>query len=151
MGFSVSGSLVIVLLGLFLAVGTFYGSLSNTMEQVSDARDDRNDAAERLRHTDVRIDGVSLLSNASCGVAVTATNIGDTDVALNRTDLLFDNEYRTGWQADATVENDAATDLWLPGETLTIEIRSLAIAPDRVRLVSGPGVADVTEVSGLAC
>jgi len=151
MGFSVSGSMVIVLLGLFIAAGAMYGSLSNTMEAVSDAREDRDDAADRLRHTDVQIDGVTLLSNASCSVAVTATNAGDTDLALNRTDLLFDNEYRAGWQADATVDGDAGTDLWLPGESLTVEVTGLVTAPDRIRLVSGPGVADATEVSGLAC
>lgn len=151
MGFSVSGSLVIVLLGLFIAAGAFYGSLSNTMERVSDAREDRDAAAERLRHTDVAIGTVTVLSEADCDVEITANNTGDTDLSVDRTDLLLDNEYRTGWRAGATVDGDGGTDLWLPGETLRIELSNLVSAPDRIRLVSGPGVADVAEVSGLAC
>jgi len=151
MGFSVSGSLVVVMLGLFIAAGTVYGTLSNTMESVSDAREDRDAAADRLRHTDVEIDGASVLSEADCDIEVTATNTGDTELALDRTDFLFDNEYRTGWQANATVDGDNGTDLWLPGETLSAEFADLVAAPERIRLVSGPGVADLREVSGLAC
>ena len=146
MGFSVSGSLVVVLLGLFVALGAFYGSFSNTVERVTAAERDQLDRLDRVQHTDVAVDSVSLLSGVDCGLEVSVTNTGESKLDLNRTDLLYDNEYRTGWRSGATVEGDGSTDVWLPGETVTITTDGLPVAPERIKVVSGPGVADVREV-----
>ena len=151
MGFSVSGSMVLVLLGLFIGLGTFYGSFSNAAEQLADAENDHRQRLDRVQHTDVAIDSVSLLSGVDCGVEITANNTGERRLGLNRTDLLYDNEYRTGWRNGATIGGDADTEIWLPGEQLTITTDDLLVAPDRIKLVTGPGVADTTEVSELTC
>lgn len=149
MGFSVSGSLVIVLLGLFIALGAFYGSLSNSVERVVDAESDRIDRMDRVAETGVEITGVDVVNATSCDVEVTAENAGETTLDVNETDLLYDNEYRTAWRQNATVDGEA-TDLWHPGAELTLTTHDHVSPPERVKLVAGPGVAS-TEVASLSC
>ncbi|WP_436923754.1 flagellin [Halosimplex amylolyticum] len=155
MGFSVSGSMVVVLLGLFIALGAYYGSVSNAMERVTEAREDRTDRFDRVRDTAIEITSISLLSDATCGVEVQVNNTGDTKLLVSDTDLLVDNEYRAQWD-DAVVDGTANgtepnTELWFPGERLTIEESGLDAAPRSVKVVSGPGVADSQGVSSLSC
>lgn len=151
MGFSVSGSLVVILLGLFIALGAFYGSFSNAMERVTDAREERTDRFDRVHDTAIDITSISKLTDASCGVEVQVNNTGETELQIPDTDLLVDNGYRTGWD-DSTVDGTVSgsepnTDVWLPGERLTIEESGLDSPPISVKVVSGPGVADTQEVS----
>ncbi|WP_436929777.1 flagellin [Halosimplex halobium] len=154
MGFSVSGSLVVVLLGLFVALSAFYGSVSNAGERVAEARDAAADRADRIAGADIAITGVDVLSDP-CGVRVAVNNTGSTKLLLSDTDLLLDNGYRTGWAGAAVVDGTAngsepGTDLWLPGERLTVEETGLDAAPRSVKVVSGPGVAATREVTA-AC
>lgn len=156
MGFSVSGSLVVVLLGLFIALSAFYGSASNALERVHDAGSAHTERMERIHEGALNITEVSLLSDATCGVRVRVNNTGSTAFDLNETSLLFGNDYRTGWQAGATVDGDTidsepGTDLWLPTEQVTIEQDGLGEAPDSVKVVSSHGIADTKEVSDLIC
>jgi len=155
MGFSVSGSLVVVLLGLFVALSAYYGSVSNAGERLHDARSAAQDRADRIAGSDIDITGLSVLTDPSCGVRVEVNNTGSTELLVSDTDLLLGNSYRTGWAADAVVDGTAngsepGTDLWLPGERLTIEASDLVAAPRSVKVVSGPGVAARREVTG-AC
>ncbi|MFC7142292.1 flagellin [Halosimplex aquaticum] len=155
MGFSVSGSLVVVLLGLFIALGAYYGSVSNAMERVTEAREDRTDRVDRVHGTAIEITSISLLTDATCGVQVRINNTGDTKLLVPDTDLLLDNDYRAQWDdtvVDGTVNGtEPNTKLWFPGERLTIEESGLDTAPRSVKVVSGPGVADSQEVSTLSC
>jgi flagellar protein FlaF len=149
MGFSVSGSLVLVFLGLFVALSVAYGATSDAMERVAEAESDGVDRLERVQNTDVDVTSVTVVDTTNCNVAVTAENVGETTLDVNETDLLYDNEYRTGWRRNATVEA-IATDLWHPGEELTITTYDHATPPSRIRLVTGPGVTQ-TEVRSLSC
>lgn len=151
MGFSVSGSLVVVLLGLFIALSAYYGSVANAMERTNDARSAQQDRFDSVADSGLAITAVDVLSSP-CGVRVRVNNTGSTKFHLNDTDLLLDNDYRTGWEGDAVVEGttngtDGWTDLWLPGERLTVEETGLDAAPRSVKVVSGPGVADTEGVT----
>ena len=155
MGFSVSGSLVVVLLGLFIALGVYYGSVSNVMERVTDARAAQQDHTDLIHDATLNITSLSVVTSPSCGVELEVNNTGSATLLLNDTDLLLDNEYRTNWQSDATVDGETTgskpdTDLWLPGERVTVQETGLDAAPRSVKVVSGPGVADTREVTA-AC
>lgn len=155
MGFSVSGSIVVVLFGLFIALGAYYGSVSNAMELVTDAREDRSDRFDRIHDAALEISSVTLLDAGACEVEIQVNNTGSAKLYLSDTDLLLDNEYRTDWQDGAVVDGDTTesepgSDLWLPGERLTVVQRGLGDALHRVKVASGPGVADSREV-GIAC
>ena len=155
MGFSVSGSLVVVLLGLFIALSVYYGSVSNAMERVNDARLAQHEHSHGIHDADLNITSLSVVTSPSCGVELEVNNTGSTELMLNDTDLLLDNEYRPDWQADAVVDGETTgdepdTDLWLPGERVSIDETGLDAAPRSVKVVSGPGVADTREVTA-AC
>ncbi|QLH84290.1 flagellin [Halosimplex pelagicum] len=146
MGFSVSGSLVVVLLGLFIALSAYYGSVSNAGERLHDARSAAQERADRIADSDIAISGFDVVTSPSCGVRVEINNTGSTTLLLSDTDLLLGNQYRTGWADDAVVDGTAngsepGTDLWFPGERLTVEETGLDAAPRSVKVVSGPGVA----------
>lgn len=151
MGFAVSGSWILIVVGTLVAFGSLYSTTANTAEHYQEAREFQQDHLQQIQGTDVSIASVSLLDNAGCGVNVTVVNTGQTTLDLNETDLLYDNTYRTGWQSAAEIDGDRSTDIWRSGQTLSITDDTLSEAPDRIKFVSGTGIADTTEVSGLQC
>jgi flagellar protein FlaF len=145
MGFSVSGSFAIIFVGLLLAFGVWHTAASNSFERITEARSDRVDSTLEQRNTDVAIESVTY-DGVNETLLVNATNTGSTSLSLDATDLLVDNEYRAGWQEQATIDGDALeTDLWLPGETLSMNVT--ATDPTQVKVVTGPGVADTSPVT----
>jgi len=144
MGFSVSGSAAILFVGAFIAFGMFHSATTNSFERVSEAEDDRAEDALAQQNTDLAI--VTASHNATTDVLwVNTTNTGAESLSVGDTDLLVDNDYRTGWAANATVDGDNATDLWLPGETLAVAFDE-STAPDRVKVVTETGVSATAEV-----
>ncbi|MDS0281993.1 flagellin [Haloarcula onubensis] len=141
MGFSVSGSAALIFVAAFIGFGMFYSAAANSTELVNDAREDRSD--RQLERTNTEIDVTDVTYNAIAQyVNLTVENTGATELTVSDVDVLVDNSYQTGYRT--AVEGDTATDLWLPGETLTINV-TVGGTPSRVKLVTGPGVA-ATEV-----
>lgn len=151
MGFSVSGSLVLVLLGLFVAAGAVATTGANTMERLAEAQGDRADRVRHVQDAAVDVTAVDLLAGVDCGVEVRANNTGSTTLSLTDTSLVFDDAVLTGWRDGAAVEGNASTSLWAPGEQLVATLDALSTAPDGVTLVTKRGVADRRETEGLAC
>ncbi|MFB6164984.1 MAG: hypothetical protein ABEJ31_07480 [Haloarculaceae archaeon] len=147
MGFSVSGSFALLTIATVLALGGFYATTANVVERVTGATQAQQTHLRAAQETAIAVGNVT--ANPTCGVRFNVTNVGDRRLSLNDTDLLVDGVYRTGWQAGATVDGDAATDLWLPGQRLSINVTTgLDAARDRLKLVTGPGVARIAYVTG---
>ncbi|MFB6164985.1 MAG: hypothetical protein ABEJ31_07485 [Haloarculaceae archaeon] len=138
MGFSVSGSAAIIFAGMFIGFGMLYGATANSFERVSDAQDARTNGIIEARNGGVAIHDVTYANGT---LTVTVNNTGSTALSLNATDLLVNGTYVGGWQSSATVDGDGTTDLWLPGEQLTITV-ARSSAPTRVRVVSETGIRD---------
>ncbi|WP_251343825.1 hypothetical protein [Haloplanus halophilus] len=138
MGFSVSGSAAIIFVGVFLAFSTAYTASADGFERVSDARSAVDEQALERQNTVIDV------TNASYGngtLSVEVVNEGATGLSVGAVDLLVDNAYRDNFTA-RTVAGSNSTDLWLPGERLRLDV-SAPNRPDRIKVVSGPGVADV--------
>ena len=142
MGFSVSGSAAIIFAGMLIAFSMFHTAGADSFERVTEAQSDRSDAALDAKNTDIVIDSAT----DSGDIVIDVRNTGSTTLSLNGTDVLVDNEYRTDWQADATVGGVDNSDLWLPGETATITVSGSG-TPTRVKVVTEKGVSDSSEVS----
>ena len=141
MGLSVSASAGVVFLGAFLAVGIVYPAAANGFEQVTDARHEATDRALEQANTGVNVTNATY--NSSSGtLVVNATNDGTTTLDVPDATLLADNDLA---DPTVTVEGDADTELWVPGETARFEV-SLAEAPDRVQLAVDHGVRDAATV-----
>lgn len=145
MGFSVSGSAAIIFTAMFIAFGMFHAATTNGFEEVSDAQEDRTDRDLERQNTAINVTSATWDSDE---LTVEVTNNGSTALEIEHVDLLADNEYLTGYttsiSSDTTTETDTATDLLLPGEELTITA-TVTPEPNRVKIVTGPGVAG-TEV-----
>ena len=151
MGFSVSGSFAIIAVGTFIAVGMFYGAASNGTEIVTESQQAAFDDRLEQQNTDINITGAEYnTSLATNTLVLDIKNTGATALSVSQTDYIVDNAFISHASVSAeSVDGDTATDLWLPGETLHVEITegTLGTAPDRVHIVTGPGVADARGVS----
>lgn len=137
MGFSVSASAAIVFVGFVVAFTTLYPVAANGFERVNDARSDSEERALERENTDVELANVSYDAGAD-ELTVRVNNTGTTDLSVNDTDVLVDN---THWVGTRSVDGDASTDVWLPGETLTVTISNVTIEPNRVTVVADHGVS----------
>jgi flagellar protein FlaF len=142
LGFSVSGSAAIVFVGLFLAFSTAYTASANGFERVADARSAVDEESLDRQNTAIAVTNATYDAGNDT-LRVDATNEGATALRVDAVDVVVDNAYRDDF-ADRRVAGNASTDLWLPGERLHLELTATE-RPNRVKLVSGPGVA-VTEV-----
>jgi flagellar protein FlaF len=138
MGFSVSGAAAIVFVGLFISLGAFYGATSNSFERVSEAQSDKTDRIVDTKNTAIN---VTLVREDGDRLIVHVNNTGATDLSINDTSYLVNNEYQTGWEPDARVAGDNSTDLWLPGDRLNITIR-YTDPPQRVKIATETGVSE---------
>jgi flagellar protein FlaF len=150
MGFSVSGSFVVVVLGVFVAASTVYASGGNTVERLTDAGDDRTDRLDTVHDTEINITAVTV-SNTGCNVTVEVNNTGSTALSLEKTTLLLDNSPQLNWRDGATVGGDGSTDLWLPGERLAVVRPGQSAAPDATTVVTKTGVTARRDTEGLSC
>ncbi|GAA0214344.1 flagellin [Halobaculum roseum] len=146
MGLSVSASAGVVFLGVFLAIGIVYPAAANGFEQVSDARHDAADRALERANTGVDVTNATYYSGNDT-VVVLADNDGTTTVGVNDATLLVDNAVPPEANVTRSVEGDAATALWLPGETARFEIEVGATAPNRTQVVVEHGVRDAIGVN----
>lgn len=143
MGFSVSGAAAIIFASMFIAFGVWYTAADNGFDQVMEAEDDRSEGL--LETSNTVIDILSAEYGNNDELTVNVSNNGTTALSLNATDLLLDSEYVGGWEANATVEGDSETDLWVSGETLTITLTRQE-QPARVKIATESGVSDAAEV-----
>jgi flagellar protein FlaF len=134
--------MAIILVGAFIAFGTFYSASFNTMERVTDANSDWQDDSLTQQNTAVEFESATY-NDSRDSLVVLVNNTGATTLSVDDTDLLVDNSYETAF-VSRSVDGDTDTDLWLPGEQLRYNV-SFASQPDRVKVVTPPGVA-ATEV-----
>lgn len=146
MGFSVSGAAAIIFASLFIAFGMWYTAADNSFTQITDAQDDKTELSLAQANTEIAITSATFDTETD-RLTVEVNNTGASSLSLNATSLVVDGDLVTDWQADATVEADGSTDLWLADETLTIELTFPDTQPDRVRIVTETGVASSTTVS----
>lgn len=137
MGFSVSASAAIVFVGFVVAFTTLYPAAANGFERVTDARADVDEDRLERQNTAIELATASY-DGAADTLTVAVNNTGTTELSVSETDLLVDNTY---WTGTRDVEGDTSTDVWLPGETLTITVGNVTLQPNRVKVVTEHGVA----------
>ena len=139
MGFSVSGSTAVILVGLLISAGTLYPALDHYTEQRADALTARSERALTQQNTALETGAVTYNTTTS-ELTVTVQNTGASTLAVSKLDLLVDGSYQALPAAATAVDNDTMTDVWAPGEPMTITL-TVTSTPSRIKLVTGPGVA----------
>ncbi|MFD1570903.1 flagellin [Halorubrum laminariae] len=158
MGVSVSASTAIIVAGLFFAFTTFYPVAANGLDRVSDAEHGMHERALEQQNTEFAVTNATYDDTNNGTLTVTADNDGALGLVADDATLVVGNEYVDVGSSEAitTVDGDTDTELWLGGETLTVEVDGGAFdttvtgGETRVVLVVESGVRDaatVTEVS----
>lgn len=151
MGFGTSGSALVVFVALFIAMNSLYTATANSVEAVSDAREDRQNHHRTVQETQVLVADATW-NTTSDSLTVSVNNTGETELSVDRIDVVVDGEYLDSSDFERRTVDGRTTDVWRPGERLVLEDEdTVGAAPGRVKFVSGPGVADtaaVVEVSG---
>jgi len=146
MGFSISGSAAIIFVGMFVAFGMWHTAASASFERVTDAQKASTDSVLETRNTALNVTNATYSAGAN-ELLVNVTNAGTSQLRLANVDLVVDGEYVADWQSGATVAGASGTGLWLAGERLSITLTGVATQPDRVKVVTGTGVAATAEVT----
>ena len=138
MGFSVSGSFAILVLASFIAFGMVYSAGANSFERVSDATHDSYERGLDQQNTAINVSEVTYQSG---DLEVNVTNTGTTSLSINATDVIVNGTYRQSFQQFEVV-GKPDSDLWLPGDTLSIRINDSGLqSGDPVKVVTEHGVA----------
>lgn len=146
MGFSVSGSVAIVSIGVLVAFGVMFPAVIDSSQQVGEAQSTQSDRILEQQNTEIHIND-STYDGTNLTVAV--INEGTIALEVGETDLLVDGAYvtpneTTVYRSTNATDGDTNTAVWLAGEVLEFVVE-LDSRPDRVKVVTENGVADATE------
>ena len=152
MGISTSGSLLIIFAAGVLALGTLYSSGANTVEALQAAE------ASQVEH-DLAIHGTALaVTNASynstAGVfTVKATNTGERAIDVATLSTVADATFLPQTEFETATVAGRGSTVWRPGQELVLQDTDDGVSgrlggsvPDHVKLVTGHGVAALSEV-----
>jgi flagellar protein FlaF len=143
MGFSVSGATAVVYVGLLVSAAVLVPAVDRYAERHVEAVETRDERALDRRNAGVGAPNATY-NATSDRLVVVVENTGATTFGVAQVDLLVDGAYVAVAPANATVDGAEAT-VWLPGERLRFVVDEPA-RPDRVKVVTGDGVAATGEV-----
>lgn len=140
MGFSVSGAMVVILIGMFVAFGLLFPAVVDGIERVGDAQSDRSDRILERMNTDMEV--VDTQSTGGGYFELEVENTGSTPIQLSTLDVIIDGEYTLGYTTEIN-DRGTDTDYWYPGEILIIaeEDADTTGNPDRYKLVTATGIS----------
>lgn len=145
MGLSVSGSLAVIIIATFLMFGAIYPAASNVSERINEARSDIGEIHSGQGDTGINITDINYEPSTK-QANLTVENTGTTVLHVDATSILVDNEYQTGDHIVLTVvDGDSSTNLWHPGEQLTITTEPSEVNPTAAIVISEYDVADREE------
>ncbi len=147
MGVSVTSSFAVIVVGTLLAFGVFYSASANSFERVRDASEGQDQRLDDAAETAITVTAADVTDTTPCTVRVNVTNDGKTALAVDDTDVLVDGAYETGWRTETRVDGDENTSDWLPAERLSLNV-SVDGTPERVKIVTGPGIAGTKSITG---
>lgn len=147
MGFSVSGSAAIVFIGLIVAAGIAIPAVVGSFGSMASAQGQQTDRGVETLNTDIEIRNTTY--NATDDeLDVRLANTGSTTLSVNETSVLVDGTIPPAGDVTTDVEGNTDADLWLPGETLNVTVSNVDPEPNRVKIVTGNGIAETAEVGG---
>jgi len=142
MGFSTSGSLLIIFIGAFVALGAVYTATSNTTEAVSEGYTDQLATHGEIQETAIEVR--ARYHEADTNLSVRADNVGAVELSVGATDVLVDGKYTTPSAFEIETVAGDETDVWGQQEQLRLENDSAV--PERVHVVTETGVTGTADV-----
>lgn len=149
MGFSTSGAVAVMLIGLMLAAGTLFPTLFAVGSATGDAFSSQSDQIRDQKNTDLEIRSAELENDT---LTTNVTNEGTVTLELSSTDVLVDGQF-VHPNETTVIDGDRETNetrLWPPGTELEIVIEDVDERfggdVDRVKVVTETAIADAAAV-----
>ena len=142
MGFSVSGATAVVFIGLLVSAAALYPAVDHYTERHADALAADDERSLTRQNTDIEI-AAAATSGDTTTLTVDIDNAGASTLAVSKVDLLVDGTIVV--PDEAAVDGTTITNVWAPGETLTLTVYNRTAT--RVKITTGPGVAATAEVA----
>lgn len=148
MGFSVSGATALLLVAFLISFGAFYTATTGAVDQVQDAQMDQTDQRVETLNTEIEIDGQQSAYNESGGdvLRIVANNTGASSLQVEDLSLLVNGQLTEFSLGNVTLSDPDGESLWIPQQTLTIEITGDFDEPVGIKLVTEYGIAATAEV-----
>jgi len=131
-GFSVSGSAVIIFVGMMVAAGIAVPALVGSMGALADSQGEQVDRGIDALNTEFEVTSATYNESGNGNLDLDIKNTGSTTLTLEGTSVLIDGEIRPSL---------TGTGLWVPGETITITTDESS-KPDSVKIVAENGIAE---------
>lgn len=139
MGFSTSGAIAVIFIAILLSLGVLVPSVDGAYERVAHAADEEDERALAVTNTAIQIVATDYKPGQD-ELTVEVDNEGSRTIDVEHTTLLVDGVYVT--PDNTTVDGEAGRTVWAPGERLTFTVQGYTSDPNRVKVVTGNGVAD---------
>lgn len=137
MGFSVSGSAVVIFAGFLVAFGVLSTAAAQHQERVAEAEQARSERVRAVQNTAITITDATWGGD---GVSVWVKNTGTRTIRVSEIDLILDGAHED-WRF-----RSSATDLLRPGQEESLSISDIQTQPTRVKAITGLGIADTSGV-----
>ncbi len=146
MSYSTAAATSIIMVGLILSMSFIYTSANDSLNQVTDATQEKMYRAHEKVHGQIKINDVQYNSTMD-ELLINATNNGNTVFKVrddNRTlNIILDGRlYR---ELDGKIESYSIegenSNLWIPESTLIVDM-NVDFKPSRVKLVTKTGIID---------
>lgn len=144
-GFSTSGSAVVVFIGLAIIGNMVFSGSMNGLETVNEARAEETDGLLELQSAAIEFDRARLVLDT---LHIWVNNTGGDDLSVTGTTVLVNGQAFD--PVTTRVRGDRTTEIWAPGETLYIVIQDdsfTGLDSARFRVVTERGIAISVEVS----
>lgn len=141
MGFSVSGAMAVILIGVFVAIAMAFPAAMAGIESIADAHSHQEDQLKSWHNADVELVNATY-DDASETLSVNTTNAGSESLSVQATHLLADGELVAS--PERSIAGDTNVTVWLPGETLEVTVEEID-HPDRIKVVTDLGLSVTTE------
>ncbi|MXR52714.1 fla cluster protein FlaF [Halovenus sp. WSH3] len=150
MGFSVSGATALLFVAFLIAFGTFYSATMGAVEQVQEAQVETQEGNVETLNTAINITTAEY--NSTQGeLTIIANNTGAEPLQPLELSLLVSGNYTGFGQANVSITDSPADELWAPQEQLTLTIgdNDLPATPadgDTAKLVTVNEVAATEQI-----
>ncbi|MFC7058096.1 hypothetical protein [Halovenus salina] len=142
MGFSTSGSLLLIFFGSFIALGAVYTATANTSESLTGAYDDHLATQNAIAETALSVDATYHKTDGT--LTIRTTNTGSRDMQVSDTTVLVDGAFRALSAFQISTVDGEQTALW--GVNTELRLENETAEPERVKVVTDSGVAETVTV-----
>jgi archaellum component FlaF (FlaF/FlaG flagellin family) len=136
MGLSVSAASAILFSSFIIVFGAMFGSINVYQDKIQSAQEDNYARALEAQATSIGISMVDAVNGT-----ITVVNHGTTTVDPSKLDMLINGTIQTSSISGLSIEGHPGSNLWLPGEVLSLHTDANIVGAHIELVTEGGSVA----------